>query len=103
MEISITRVLDEINTPIDGDKAREFSIGFIRTTRGSKQGTIKRVDRAIKAGVDQRKIAQGSKTPRKKANLKKRKLLALYDRDANARISAPIYTIIEYNGYRVRH
>lgn len=103
MEVSITRVLDEINTAIDGDIALEFSIGFIRTTRGEKQGTFKLVDRAIKAGVDKRKVAQGKTSPRQNANLKKRKLLAIYDRDNNQRITVPIFTLIEFNGNRVRH
>jgi|GEM_PF-6821881 hypothetical protein len=102
MEVSITRVLDEINTPTDGNQAREFSIGWIRTTRGPKQGTLKKVNRCIKAGTDKRKNVEG-KANKLQPMIKKRKLLRLYDRDANQTINVPLYTIIIYNGYRVRH
>jgi hypothetical protein len=94
--------LDEINTPIEGNQAREFSIGWIRTTRGPKQGTFKKVHRCIKAGTDKRKKQEG-KSNRLQPMIKRRKLLRLYDRDANQTINVPLYTIIEYNGYRVRH
>lgn len=102
MELSITRVLDEINTPIDGNQPREFSLGWIRTTRGPKQGTLKRVRRCIKAGTDKRKQVEG-KENKLQPMIKKKKLLRLYDREANQTINVPLYTIIEYNGNRVRH
>ena len=102
MEVSITRVLDEINTPIEGNEAKEFSLGWIRITRGPNQGTLKRLSRCIKAGTDKRKTIEG-KTNRLQPKIKQRKLLRLYDREAKQTINVPLYTVIEFNGYKVRH
>ena len=102
MEVSITRVLDEINTPTIGNDVREFSIGWIRITKGPSQGTYKQINRCIKAGVDKRKVIE-NKPNRLQPKLKARKLLRLYDREANQTINIPLFTIKQYNGHKVRH
>lgn len=102
-EIGIQQVLAEINTtPTDGSSP-VFAIGWIRQNagRGGKRGTLKRVERCVRK-IGSKRSAKGAE-PRKRADVKRGKLLVLYDLDTHHRVDCSIHTIIEYNGQRVRH
>lgn len=97
--ISIQTVLNHINTPLDGNKTRVFSLGWIRTT-GEAIGTFKYVPAAMKYGS---KGVSTAEKPREMPNLKIEKLLLLEDIQLNQAFLVKIHSIIEYNGIRVRH
>lgn len=95
---TITRVLNLVNTPVDGTKARTFSIGWIRIS-GKAKGTFKFVPFAMKYIS---KIG-GAPKPRKMPNLKEERLLLLEDIHVGTTFFVPIHTIIEFDGIPVRH
>ena len=102
MEIGITHVLNEINTPIEGTEPRMFSVSWVRQNdgKGGERGSVKRIQRAMKH-ISKTKKATGKKktSPR----VKESKLLVLYDIEASHPIYVPISTLIKYNGQRIRH
>ena len=102
-EISLVNVLHEISNPIQAGEIQEFALGFIRLTKGPKQGTFKEVKRARKGGKDSRKQASSEGGGRKSPNLKKSKLLLLFDLGRQQNFYVSISSIIQYNGWRVRH
>lgn len=97
-EVGITTVLNQINTPLDGNQPRVFQIGFIRKT-GKERGTFKSVNLAKKHSRTGRETGKKSSP-----HLKSTKTLLL---DDETNKSQPFYvgieTIIEFNGARVRH
>jgi hypothetical protein len=98
-EVSLQLVLNEINTPIQGEGVQEFSIKFIRKT-GKQKGRAKYVARAFKRGKDNRQ-SSGSKRGAASYRMKENKLLLLFDAEKKTPFSVPIETIIEFNEHRV--
>lgn len=102
MEIGITHVLNEINTPLEGTETKVFSVAWVRQNdgKGGERGSVKRVNRAMKH-ISKTEQHEGKKkaSPR----VKESKLLVLYDIDARHPVYVPISTLIKYNGQRIRH
>lgn len=102
-EIGILTVLNEINTPLDGDQPRVFSIGWIRKTKGAKRGTCKTVLRCQKYSKNPSNSAQDESGTMGGFRLKENKTLLLQDLNEGKKLFVGIETIISFNGYRVRH
>lgn len=97
-EIGIGRVLDEINTLLDGKRRRVFHLRFVRFT-GDKIGTIKEVKLASKyskKGTEKRGGTRGKR-------LKESKTLLLEDLENHQPFYCKIASIISFNGKKVRH
>lgn len=99
--IGISRVLDEINTPLDEGQARVFTIGWIRKS-GKVRGTYKECT-ARKWSDRPNGIPKPAKGLKGDFSLKENKTLLIENiRELRAHYVG-IETIITYNGYRVRH
>ena len=98
--VSILRALNLINTPLEGNKTRVFSIGWIRIS-GERKGTFKYIPAAMK--YIKSTCKGGPVAPKNMPNLKESKLLLLEDIQHGTLFYVPIYSIIEFDGVRVKH
>lgn len=101
--IGISSVLNEINQPLRGAQAFEFSLEFIRLTDGKsgrrgESKSLARVQKYSKPGSKKEKKGRGIGF-----NLKSSSTLLLKDMSTGEPISVKIWSIIKFNGQKVQH
>lgn len=102
--IGISRVLSEINTPLEEGQPRVFTIGWIRKAKKEK-GTYKEITARKWSdipGAPKKPFSDGTGT-KGNFNLKENKTLLVENLKENRAHYIGIETIITYNGHKVRH
>ncbi len=100
--ISINEFLNEFNTPIVGDRVRDFSLKWIRSSdsKNGKKGTAKELKYCQKHGVKASKTAS-SNTPSK--STREKGVIYVKNLQTEKTVTVKISSIIAYNGIRIRH
>ena len=95
--------LNLINQAISGSQVNEFSLSFIRSnnSKNGERGSCKKVPRCQKYFKEAKATSgkgRGRSMPRMKGNI-----LMVKDMDTEQILSVKLYTIVEFNGMKVRH